>query len=154
MKLNSLDMPRGMRNNNPLNIRRFAHNDWLGKIHDDVARDMEFEEFRHPMYGFRASFILIHRYIKSGCSDVSSIIRRWAPTVDGNDVNNYLRVISSFGLDPNDLIIPLDWKTMSTLVEAMFSVENGVCIHDCPDRQYWYDAMSKGFDLYVTRFVN
>lgn len=146
--------PRGMRNNNPLNIRRYDNNDWLGKIHDDIATDMEFEEFRHPKYGFRASFILIHRYIKHGLCSVRQIIERWAPSSDGNNIEAYLSVLRSYGFNPSDLIIPLDWKSMSALVEGMFAVENQVCIHNLPDRQYWYDAMSKGFDLYVERFVN
>lgn len=146
--------PRGMRNNNPLNIRRYATNDWLGKIHDDVAKDMEFEEFRHAKYGFRAAFILIHRYIKRGYSSVRDIINRWAPSSDGNDVQKYLCVLSSYGFSDNDVINCCDWKTMSALAEGMFAVENGVCIHELPDRQYWYDAMSKGFDLYLERFVN
>lgn len=146
--------PRGIRNNNPLNIRRYVHNDWLGKIHDDIAQDMEFEEFRHPKYGFRASFILIHRYIKQGYNSVRRIIERWAPSSDGNNIEVYLSVLRSYGLNPNDVIIPLDWKSMSALVEGMFAVECGVCIHDLNDRLYWYESMSKGFDLYKERFVN
>ena len=154
MKQKLNNTPRGIRNNNPLNIRRYVHNDWLGKIHDDVAKDMEFEEFRHAKYGFRASFILIHRYIKQGFSSVRDIINRWSPTTDGNNVEVYLSVLRSYGLNSNDVIRCCDWKSMSALVEGMFAVENGVCIHDLPDRLYWYDAMSTGFDLYLERFVN
>lgn len=146
---------RGMRNNNPLNIRRYVTNDWLGKITDSVATDMEFEQFRHAKYGFRAVYILLHRYIKQGDNTVRRIIQRWAPTSDGNHVDNYVRAVcDEVGLTENTEIRLNCYADMSRLIEGMFYVENGYRICQLPDRPYWYQALSDGYDLYIDKFVN
>lgn len=151
----STKVPRGVRNNNPLNIRRYDHNDWQGKITDSCATDMEFEQFRHAKYGFRAVFILFHRYIKQGYNTVESIISRWAPVSDRNHVSNYIHAVcKDTGMTPKTKIECYSWPYMSALVEAMFYVENGVHISQLDDRQYWYESMSKGYDLYLTNFVH
>lgn len=149
------NLPRGLRNNNPLNIRRFDYNDWYGKITDSASTDQEFEQFRDPRYGFRAAFILIHRYIKNGYKSVRDIIFRWAPPSDGNFTESYLKSVCDYtGFKDYEHIQTYDYKKMSALVEAMFYVENGVRIHELPDRLYWYQAMNSGYDLYVDRFVH
>lgn len=154
MKQNLNDLPRGMRNNNPLNIRRYCHNDWLGKITDSVATDMEFEEFRAPRYGFRASFILVHRYIKQGYKCVRDIISRWAPACDNNYTQSYIDFVCRFmQCGPDTEIKCYDFTAMSNLFRAMFEVENGVSWHKLPDRLYWETELSEGYDLYVERFV-
>lgn len=149
------NLPRGLRNNNPLNIRRYDYNDWYGKIVDDACTDLQFEQFIHPMYGFRAAFILLHRYIKGGYKTIRDIIERWAPTADNNDVERYLAVIEKESkLFECDEIRTYSFKDMSTLVEGMFFVENGVRMSELKDRLYWYDAMAKGYDLYCEKFVH
>lgn len=154
-KKNSFTPTRGMRNNNPLNIIRLDSNDWLGKITDSCATDAKFEQFRHPKYGFRAAFILLHRYINRGCNTVERIISRWAPASDMNDVPHYISMVCDYtGFTPETPIHNYKYSEMSALIEAMFFVENGVFMHSVPDKNYWYEALSDGYDLYVDRFVN
>lgn len=75
-------MTRGIRNNNPLNIR-YACNNWLGKVPKDNKKDPTFEEFTTMYYGFRAAILLIQTYIiKYGCNTITKIITRWAPSSD------------------------------------------------------------------------
>lgn len=148
-------LPRGLRNNNPLNIRKYDYNDWYGKITDSASTDQQFEQFRDPKYGFRAAFILIHRYIKNGYKSVRDIITRWAPPSDGNYTESYIKTVCDYaGFKESEEIIPYNYKKMSALVEAMFYVENGVRIYELPDKLFWYEALNAGYDLYVERFVH
>lgn len=149
------DTPRGIRNSNPLNIRYRITNDWMGKITDSCKKDMQFEEFRHPKYGFRAAFILIHRYIKRGQNRVKDIIEMWAPPTDGNDTKGYIQMVCiRANLQPESVIECCNYRQMSNLVEAMFAVENGVSMCALADRRDWYSAMSEGYNLYIERFVH
>lgn len=53
-------IPRGIRNNNPLNIK--IGNNWLGEVTDPT--DPIFEQFVSMKYGLRAAFIILRRYIR------------------------------------------------------------------------------------------
>ena len=55
--------PRGIRNNNPLNIRYVEKNEWKGRVKNEDKKDQKFEEFVSMQWGFRAAFMLIHNYI-------------------------------------------------------------------------------------------
>ena len=74
-------IPRGIRNNNPLNIR--VGNKWQGEV--DVKTDKDFEQFIDVKYGIRAAILILYRYVfKSGLHTIRDILRRWAPPVENN----------------------------------------------------------------------
>ena len=74
--MNKKPIPRGIRNNNPLNIR--IGNVWLGEVPNPT--DHEFEQLVSMFYGLRAGFILLRRYIRRyHLTTVPDIISRWAP---------------------------------------------------------------------------
>ena len=74
-------VPRGIRNNNPLNIR--VGNHWLGEV--EHPSDNEFEQFVCIHYGLRAAFVLLRRYIERyGLNTIPDIISRWAPSSENN----------------------------------------------------------------------
>lgn len=74
--------PRGIRNNNPLNIR-VSSAKWKGKVFDST--DKEFEQFTTMEYGLRAAFLIIRTYKKMYRVDtIGGIIRRWAPRTENN----------------------------------------------------------------------
>ena len=52
-------MSRGIRNNNPLNIRRGASR-WVGRR--EIVTDKEFEEFTSMPFGYRAAWKLMDTY--------------------------------------------------------------------------------------------
>ena len=52
-------VPRGIRNNNPLNIVKGQN--WKGERHPQT--DRRFEEFESMQYGIRAGFKLLRNYI-------------------------------------------------------------------------------------------
>ena len=86
------NLPRGLRNNNPLNIR-ISSTPWQGKITENT--DGAFEQFISLEFGLRAGLVNIRTYIKRDRLDtISVIIPKWAPALDGNDVRAYVRLVS------------------------------------------------------------
>ena len=62
-------LPRGIRNNNPLNIRK--GNNWKGERPNQT--DKEFEEFESMQMGLRAAFILLRNYMTATVADGSNV---------------------------------------------------------------------------------
>ena len=71
-------LPRGIRNCNPLNIRRMAKDQWKGLA--ERQQDTAFCQFKSLEYGWRAAFYLLTRtyYHKYRLYTIRTIIRRWA----------------------------------------------------------------------------
>lgn len=118
----TLKTPRGIRNNNPLNIR--IGNSWQGEVENPT--DKTFEQFTQMEYGLRAGFILLRRYIsRYHLNTISDIIKRWAPANENNTENYIKRVSLEVGLSPYEPIRFEDKETMCKIVNAMVFVENG-----------------------------
>lgn len=115
-------IPRGIRNNNPLNIR--IGNVWLGEV--DNPTDPEFEQFVSMKYGLRAAFVLIRRYIRHYNRDtISAIITAWAPKQE-NDTLAYIDAVSRLANIPVDEPLRYEQKPeMVSLVMAMAKIETG-----------------------------
>lgn len=115
-------IPRGIRNNNPLNIR--IGNTWLGERANPT--DQAFEEFVTMEYGLRAAFLILRRYIRRyGKNTVTSIISTWAPSSENNTIRYIDTVCHRTGLAPDEQIKYEDKATMCLLVAAMALVECG-----------------------------
>lgn len=132
-------LPRGLRNNNPLNIRRTA-NLWQGLSKEQ--NDPDFFQFESLAWGYRAAFVVLRTYRnRYGINTVERIVRRWAPEKDGNDTEYYIRKVTVLtGLERTQIVDDQDPRTMMNLVAAMSRVENGV-----PARQV---EVCKGWKLY------
>ena len=118
----TLKTPRGIRNNNPLNIR--IGNSWQGEVENPT--DKTFEQFTQMEYGLRAGFYLLRRYIsRYHLNTISDIIKRWAPANENNTENYIKRVSLEVGLSPYEPIRFEDKETMCKIVNAMVFVENG-----------------------------
>lgn len=128
--------PRGIRNNNPLNIR--TGNTWLGERKNPT--DPDFEEFVSMEYGIRAAFLILKRYIRRyGKNTVSAIISTWAPSTE-NDTLKYIdTVCAKTGLTPTQPIAFENKATMCKLVSAMAFIECGQPID--------YEVIEKGYSL-------
>lgn len=136
--LNSTDMslPRGYRNNNPLNIRNSSEK-WAGEIRP--SQDASFKQFKSMGYGFRAALKLLRNYIGKGYNTITKIISRWAPANENNTAA-YIKHVSERSGIPADLIISRDDKEkLIEIAYAMAISENG----KAPDRN---DIMT-GWDM-------
>ena len=115
--------PRGIRNNNPLNIR--IGNDWQGEKLPNT--DGSFEQFTEMKWGLRAGFIVLRNYInKYGLNTIEKIIKRWAPSNENNTKEYIRRVCEQTGFDRTTSIDTSNSCQMILLVEAMCVVENGL----------------------------
>ena len=139
---------RGIRNNNPLNIRR-SKDQWEGAA--TIQTDKEFVQFKSMAYGYRAAWRTLHTYYKR-LSDrnkhftVENIISRWAPPTE-NDTKQYIRTVlslSSIGgkenlLPPSN---PSGYAKLSRMLAAMTVMENGIRLH-----QVDTEAIYQGYKL-------
>lgn len=119
--------PRGVRNNNPLNIRKGQN--WKGEA--SVSLDRSFETFESLEFGFRAGLKLLRNYITGHNSThiryntLFSIIPRWAPLSE-NATLKYIKVVSALSeISPYEVIDPYDKNIMCQLAQAMAFVECG-----------------------------
>lgn len=118
------NLPRGVRNNNPGNIRMNAANDWEGKIPINQNTDGEYEQFTEYVYGVRAMIILLQTYKdKYDLITIRDIISRWAPPPK-NPTVEYINFISDFtGYGP-DIGYNFDIDNLYYLVAGIGKFEN------------------------------
>ncbi len=117
---------RGIRNNNPLNIRRDLRNRWRGEKPNpspSLGRvDREFCQFTAMKWGLRAAVRLMENYVKKGAQTPRQIISRWAPPSE-NDTASYVRkACKRAGLDPDFPV--LFWADLRKLIKAMAWIES------------------------------
>lgn len=119
-------LPRGIRNNNPGNIR-ITSTPWQGKVPVAENTDGAFEQFTGYVWGVRAMIKTLLSYQANGYGDtLTKIISRWAPPSDGNDTSAYInRVSAATGIAPGAQINLSSPDTMQKVVIAMSEVENG-----------------------------
>lgn len=81
---------RGIRNNNPANIRRGCN--WKGLT--EKQTDREFCQFVTMTWGVRALLVTLRTYVvKHKLHTIQQIIERWAPPQDGNATNRYIEFV-------------------------------------------------------------
>ncbi len=93
--------PRGLRNNNPLNIEKTkGGNPWQGEI--VPSGDSRFAQFRTVAYGYRAAFKLLNNYQRNyGLDTIRKMIGRWAPSNE-NHTDTYVRTVAERSGVPAD----------------------------------------------------
>jgi hypothetical protein len=136
-----MSLPRGIRNNNPLNIRR-SKDKWKGMR--AVQSDAQFCQFESLEWGWRAAFWLLTRtyYHKYRLFTIRAIVQKWAPAIE-NDTKAYIANVSRLtGIDPDEPIgipseRPARWIALGM---AMAIQENGIESLD-------YFAMLRGWTL-------
>lgn len=134
-------LPRGIRNNNPLNIRR-SKDKWKGLR--AVQADAQFCQFETLEYGWRAAFYLLTRtyYHKYRLYTIRAIISKWAPPCENNSKAYVENVSRLTGIDPDEPIgipseRPARWIALGI---AMAIQENGFESLD-------YFAMLRGWEM-------
>lgn len=123
METNEL-LPRGYRNNNPVNIRISANN-WSGKISPNT--DGEYEQFIDMVHGYRAALVLLRGkgYIGKGLNTIRKMITKFAPANENYTAGYIADVSKMTGIDPDAVISRNDKDALTRIVYAMSIVENG-----------------------------
>jgi len=114
-------IPRGLRNNNPLNIRHNA-DVFQGEIQ---GNDKSFKTFSTMPYGYRAAFVTLATYHSRGWNTIEKIISRWAPPIE-NDTEKYIANVEKWsGVPRNQILTAADGADYIMIVAAMSFMENG-----------------------------
>ena len=129
-------MTRGLRNCNPLNIRRVAGTRWKGQ--SSFQGDKDFVQFERMEWGIRAAFVLLRTYaIKYKANCIQDIITRWAPPSE-NDTEKYIKNVCLWsGLGGLQRLTEEDWPK---LVLAMARQECGALLSE--------EIINRGYELY------
>lgn len=116
--------PRGIRNNNPLNIRH-GKSQWVGM--SETQTDKMFVQFTERVYGYRAAFVLLRNYIAKGKDSIGKIIAKWAPSSDGNNTQSYINYVSkSTGINASHALKFEDKNDLVEMVRSMAQMESGI----------------------------
>lgn len=111
--------------NNPLNIRYSERNKWVGQ----TSQLKGFCVFKSMEYGYRASYLLICKYITGGFDTIEKIITRWAPPCENNTVS-YIDFVEKQTDIPKNKTINCnsleDYWTVLIIIAAMARMETGL----------------------------
>ena len=120
-------MTRGLRNNNPGNIRH-GPSQWKGMA--PVQSDPAFVQFVDApagyvkgAYGIRAMQVLLENYIGEGFNTIRKIVTHYAPPSENVTTSYVANVSARAGIAPDKLVSPSDVPAISA---AMMYHENGM----------------------------
>ena len=128
-------MSRGLRNNNPGNIR-CSKVRYKGEVRP--SRDPDFKEFSSMAYGYRAMFVLLDTYrSRYGLNTIRQMLNRYAPPTE-NFTEGYVRFVADYsGVMPDEIIDTRSEKDMIPIVAAMSKIENGVAANIADVERGW-----------------
>lgn len=128
---------RGIRNNNPGNIRHGEK--WEGL--SDKQTDSSFCIFVSPEYGIRAlAKVLLTYYKKYQLNTVKKIISRYAPPNE-NETESYIKsVANQLGVAADEVIDLSSVAVLAVLLRAIIRHENG-------EQPYSDEQILKGIHL-------
>lgn len=117
-------LPRGLRNNNPGNIRK---NSDVFQGEKTPSGDRSFKQFKTMVYGYRAIFKILSNYYRNyQLKTIRQLIGRWAPENENNTTAYVATVSKSSSIPADDPININDREQMIRIVAAMSEVENGL----------------------------
>jgi hypothetical protein len=129
---------RGIRNNNPGNLRHGPK--WQGLAQFQPDRD--FSLFVDMEHGIRALLINLRTYVQThNLQTVRQIISRWAPANENNTDAYVLAVAESLGVGPDQKIVG-DFGQLLGIAKAIAHHENGKDA-DLITKDQW----NRGFEL-------
>lgn len=115
------DFPRGIRNNNPGNLRKTSI-PWKGKI---AGTDPSFEQFETFVWGLRAKILDIRNDIqKDGTNTINKLISEFAPPSE-NNTGGYIDQVCQYMSYTPDQILTGEREEMRRLSKIIIRIENG-----------------------------
>ncbi len=150
--MNNLE-PRGLRNNNPLNIRH-GKSQWQGRSKEQ--NDREFVSFLTKGAGYRAGWKILQTYYETFTKagkpfNLYNIIHRWAPPEDNNDTARYLHSVIKYTGKAGMMPLPEPrsedgFMVLQPILIAMTCVENGIKPAEVP-----VSAILQGYQMAFSR---
>ena len=136
--------PRGIRNNNPGNIRLGDPWQGLAKAQTDGA----FCQFSAPTYGIRALCrVLITYQDKHGLRSIRGIISRWAPPNE-NNTGAYVEAVAKATRHSPDTNLDMHtYEDLKAVASAIIVHENGRGPEKSLNTWYSCEVMDKGLAL-------
>lgn len=123
-------IPRGIRNNNPGNIR--IGNAWHGEQEyglrtEEQKREKTFEVFVCATYGIRSIAKLLKNYQKKyRLMTIYGIIERYAPSTENRTDEYAEHVASIVGIDKGQYIDVTNPESMRKMLSGIILHENGI----------------------------
>lgn len=111
---------RGLRNNNPGNIRYNAANNWQGQTGQDAQGFVIFDTM---VNGVRALARILYNYGQAGLDTVQAIISKYSATDQAAYITN---VSTALQVSPTDMLNMESADTITNLVNAIIKQENGL----------------------------
>lgn len=115
---------RGIRNNNPLNIRR-SSTPWRHK--KNPSGDPAFEQFDNIFWGIRAAFAILRTYLgkKYRLRTVEQVVNRWAPPTENKTSLYVAYVLKRSYILPTETLSMANKNQVCRLLWAMAQYECG-----------------------------
>jgi len=138
--------PRGIRNNNPGNIRWGAP--WQGLRAKPDRDDTAFCQFQNAVFGIRAlARTLITYQDKHGLRTIRQIITRWAPPTENNTLA-YIHVVArQTGFEIDQELDLHGCEHLRPVLEAIIRHENGKGARATANTWYDDETISKGLAI-------
>ena len=117
------NLPRGLRNNNPLNMR-IGDGSFSGEI--KPSKDPGFRQFETMAHGYRAAFRQMELFLeRDGLDNIDKIIHKWSPPTE-NNTRSYVAAVESFsGVSRHKTLSFSSGEELIKIVAAMSYIENG-----------------------------
>lgn len=122
--LGRMDLPRGIRNNNPGNLK-ITPVEWKGKIPVSENTDGIFEQFENFIWGLRAMMLDIRNDIFEGKDNLEKLIYEYAPPSE-NDTEKYIEDVELWSGISRYQQLTGGKQQMGRLIPAMVQKENGM----------------------------
>lgn len=138
--MSSSNQPRGIRNNNPLNIIKTNIN-WKGEVPAASSTEKNFEQFETMLDGIVAAAKNMRAHVNNDRkrrhkTTLAEEIYRWCPD---HTAENYTKVVCKKANVSSDLVLDFSKKNeIARILWAMSYVENGVEL----SFQYFENAMN------------
>jgi hypothetical protein len=123
---------RGIRNNNPGNIRK-TNIKWAGEV--VPGTDSAFEQFKSMAYGIRAMLVDIIGKHKRGLDTIQELINVWAPPFE-NDTASYVKNVAARAGLPATAVFTPNKANFIAIAKAMAFSENGADALLIPDSDW------------------
>jgi len=126
---------RGIRNNNPGNLRRLGNQLWSGEIPYAESQDTAFSQFKEMKYGVRALQRQIVTNLRRGLNTPEKFINSYAPPHENNTLAYINSVAKALAIATTSIIEPSE-ETVIALAKIIVKVENGASSKYVADSDY------------------